>query len=165
MTATRWLVLGLLLAFSQASAAQPVPPERPAPGDVEAKIRRLWDAVVHDDPARASDVFFPREPFLSIKAMRDPGRYYDRLRARFDQDIHALHEKTPDLERAEYVGFELARRGGYVQPREEGNRLPYWASRHSRVTYRLDGQLRSFEVRVLIAWQDVWYVIHLNEFR
>jgi hypothetical protein len=28
----------------------------------------------------------------------------------------------------------------------------------------VDGQPRQFEVRVLITWDDHWYVIHLNEF-
>ena len=170
--AARWLLLGALLAglaleatlsFAQESTTQATP-ARPPVGDLDAKIRRLWDAIVHDDPARASDVFFPREPFLRVKAMRDPGRYYDRLRARFELDIHTLHAKTPDLEHAEFVRFELARRGGYVFAGEEGNRLPYWASRHSRLVYRAKGALRAMEVRVVIAWENAWYVIHLSEF-
>lgn len=137
---------------------------RPEAGDLDTKIHRLWDAIVHDDPALALDVFFPREPFLSIKAMREPGRYYDRLRARFERDIHSLHASTPDLPRAVFDRFELARRGGYVQVGEEGNRLPYWASRHSRLYYRVGQQTRSIEVRVVIAWEARWYVIHLSEF-
>lgn len=152
-------------SHGQAHEAPAALPARPPEGDLGAKVLRLWDAIVHDDPARAAGVFFPREPFLSIKAMRDPGRYYDRLRARFELDIHALHDKTPGIARAEFVRFELARRGGYVVPGEEGNRLPYWASRHSRLMYRVDGELRSFEVRVLIAWESAWFVIHLSEFR
>lgn len=171
----RWLLCAALVVCAawrasgtlaqQAASSTPAAPEpRPHDGDVHAKVKRLWDAIVQDDPALASDVFFPRDPFLSIKNIRDPGRYYDRLRKRFDQDIHTLHKETPDLQRAVFVRFQLAHRGGYVAVREEGNRLPYWASRHSRVFYRVDGELRSFEVRVLIAWSGAWYVIHLNEF-
>jgi len=137
---------------------------RPADGDIHDKVRSIWDAIVHDDPSRAHDAFFPREPFLEIKAMRDPGRYYDRLYARFEADVHALHASTADLERASFDHFQLARRGGYVKPGEEGNRLPYWASRHCKLFYRVDGALRSLEVRVAITWSDHWYVIHLNEF-
>jgi hypothetical protein len=146
------------------AAGEESTPPRPPEGDIHDKARRLWDAIVHDDPARASDVFFPREPFLQIKNMQDPGRYYDKLRARFDHDIHALHASTPDLDHATFERFELARRGGYVRVREEGNRLPYWASRHSRLHYRVGKQLRALDVRVVIAWEDVWYVIHLSAF-
>jgi hypothetical protein len=166
--AARFALIALMLAslgVRQAAADPPTTPARPAEGDVHDKVARLWDAIVHDDPAVATAVFFPREPFLRIKAMADPGRYYDRLRARFDQDIHTLHATTPDLGQARFVRFELARRGGYVLPGEEGNRLAYWASRHSRLVYRVGGAERALEVRVLIAWEDHWFVIHLNEFR
>ena len=156
-------MVGLVLPAAS-SAHGDAAAARPADGDVHAKVQRLWDAIVHDDPARATDVFFPREPFLQIKAMQHPERYYERLRARFESDIHALHARTPELARARFERFELARRGGYVKPGEEGNRLAYWASRHSTLFYRVGRELRSLEVRVLIAWNDAWYVIHLNEF-
>jgi len=97
--------------------------------------------------------------------MRDPGRYYDRLRSRFDQDIHTLHAALEDPASARFERFELARRGGFVRAHEEANLLPYWASRHSFVYYRAGNQVRRFEVRVMITWDDRWYVIHLNEFR
>jgi hypothetical protein len=61
--------------------------------------------------------------------------------------------------------FELARRGGFVAVNQEANRLPYWASRHSFIYYRVGRSLRRIEVRVLITWDDHWYVIHLNEFK
>jgi hypothetical protein len=143
---------------------QPVPPPRPPANEVAGKIRAVFDAIVHDDPALAAQSFFPRDAFLLVKDIKDPGAYYDSLRRRFDSDIHALHASVPGIERAQYDRFELAQRGGYVPPHGEGNRLPYWASRHSVLYYRLDGQARHVEVRVLITWDDRWYVIHLNEF-
>jgi len=117
---------------------------------------------VHDDAQRAREVFFPREPFLQIKAIPNPGRYYDKLHARFLQDVHTLHETLG--QDARFERFELSRRGGYVRPGEEGNRLPYWAARHCFLHYRQGDQLKKFEVRVLITWQARWYVIHLSEF-
>ena len=80
------------------------------------------------------------------------------------EDIHELHQSLPNLDRATYERLELVRRGGWVTVGEEGNRLPYWVSRHSLLHYRVDGRPRSFEVRVLITWDDHWYVTHLNEF-
>jgi len=149
----------------ESPAASPDPPPvRPAEGDLQAKARRLWDAIVHDDPALAGDVFFPREPFLRIKDMAEPGSYYDRLRARFEHDVHALHASTPDLDRAVFGSLTLGHRGGYVRVHDEGNHLPYWAARHCRLNYSVGKQQRSLEVRVVIAWEQLWYVIHLSEF-
>jgi hypothetical protein len=101
---------------------------------------------------------------VQVKAMAHPERYYDRLRARFTEDVHALHRATPDLAQATFERLELGRRGGWVAPGEEGNRLPYWAARHAVLRYRVGAARRQIEVRVLITWQDRWYVIHLSEF-
>ena len=49
-------------------------------------------------------------------------------------------------------------------PHEEGNRLPYWAARHSTLHFRIGPAAQRLEVRVLISWDAHWYVIHLNEF-
>ena len=144
---------------------QEKPPPRPAAADAEAKARVLFDAIVRDEPQAAAGVFFPRAAFLLGKDIRDPGRYYDRLQRRFESDVHALHGRLRDPKSAEFVRFELANRGGFVREREEGNRLPYWASRHSWLHFRDAGKAERFEVRVLITWDDRWYVIHLNEFR
>ena len=145
-------------------ADQSVPPPRPPAAEVDAKIRALFEAIVADDPSLAADAFFPRAAFLLVKAMAKPQNYYDKLRKRFDVDIHTLHRELPGIAHAEFDHFELAQRGGFVAPNEEGNRLPYWASRHSRLHYRVGQVVQSFEVRVLITWDDHWYVIHLSEF-
>ncbi|MFT3927886.1 MAG: hypothetical protein QM778_35490 [Myxococcales bacterium] len=149
-------------ASNRADLAQ-VPP-RPPVESAQAHAKLLFDAIVHDEPARAAEFFFPRDAFLLVKAMQKPERYWDKLRARFDQDIHALHHNTPDLDKAEFERLELTRRGGWVKPGEEGNHLPYWAARHAWLHYRVGKQKRKLEVRVLITWDDRWYVIHLSEF-
>jgi hypothetical protein len=153
------------LAYAEPSGrpAQ-VPPisVRPPIGDFAARAELLFDAILRDDPKVASDVFFPRFAFLQVKAIPDPGRYYDKLYARFEQDLHALH-KTLAAD-ARFERFELAKRGGYVRPGEEGNHLPYWAARHCFLHYREGGRAKKFEVRVLITWEQRWYLIHLNEF-
>lgn len=180
------LVLSLVLVFAAASVARPTaraqgqveippqnrpdrkePPPRPPLGDAEDRARLLFEAILHDDPARAEPFFFPREAFLVIKAMARPERYYDRLHARFARDIHALHAAIPERDRANarFERLELVRRGGFVRVGEEGNRLPYWASRHSFVHYRVGEARRKLEVRVLITWGERWYVIHLSEFK
>ncbi len=141
------------------------PPPRPSPGDAEEeRARRLFDAVVHDEPERASDFFFPREAFAVVKAIADPDGYWKRLHGRYVRDIHALHAELGDLSDAEFQRLEIIRRGGWVQVGEEGNALPYWVARHNRLYYRVGGEERSFEVRVVITWGDRWYITHLSEF-
>jgi len=139
-------------------------PTRPPLGDMAQRAELLFHAIVHDDPERAREVFFPEEPFLRIKDMAHPERYYARLRARFDKDIHALHASLGDLSDARFERLELTRRGGYVLPGEEGNKLPYWAARHAFLHYHVHGVAKKLEVRVLITWEGRWYVIHLSEF-
>jgi hypothetical protein len=155
--------LALALWLSPAAAEAPLPP-RPNAQDADARVREVFDAIVHDDPARASEAFFPREPFLQVKSMANPGRYYDRLRKRFEQDIHTLHAARPGIEHATFERFEMSKRTSYVQPNEEGNRLGYWAARHSWLYYRLGEKVERIEVRVMITWAEHWYVIHLSEF-
>ena len=156
-------------------AATPIPaenlanlreaPPRPSFAADDERPRRLFQAIVQDSPDLARDFFFPREAFKHVKAMDESDRYWRRLYARFETDIHALHTQTPDLARAEYDSLELSRRGAWMRPGEEGNRLPYWAARFNRLFYRVDGERRSLELRVLIQWGERWYLIHLSEFK
>lgn len=141
------------------------PPERPAAGEPEQeRARRLFEAIVSDEPDLAQDFFFPEEAFRRVKGIADPDRYWERLFERYRGDIHALHGSLDDLDRAEFDRLEIVRRGGWVRPREEANALPYWAARHDRLHYRVDGEDRTLEVRVLITWGRRWYVTHLSEF-
>jgi hypothetical protein len=162
------LLCALLPAAEPAGASPPSvaepPAARPPASDASAKAEQLFAAILRDDPAAAAGVFFPRDAFLLVKDMLDPGRYYDRLLRQFDKDLHALHASisAADREHAKFERFVLADRGGWVKPREEGNKLPYWASRHSFIHYRVRDQPRKLEVRVMISWQDHWYVIHLS---
>jgi hypothetical protein len=146
-------------------ASLQTPPPRPAAESAQVVGAQLFDAIVRDKPELARGVFFPREAFLLVKAMQRPERYYARLEERFVADIHALHGALVGHARAEFVRLELGRRGGWVRRGEEGNRLPYWAARHATLHYRVDGQPKTLEIRVLISWGPRWYVIHLSEFR
>jgi hypothetical protein len=168
------LLLALALLCGEAHADGEIPPQnradlttpppRPPVEAAQEPGRRLFAAIVADDPALATDVFFPRDAFLRVKAMAKPERYYDRLVRRFASDVHALHRALGGAQEPAFERLELTRRGGWVRVGEEGNRLPYWASRHARLHYRVGSERRSLEVRVLISWGDRWYVIHLSDF-
>lgn len=145
---------------NDARLTQPSP--RPPPGDLAVRAARLFEAIVHDTPDLALELFFPRGPFLVLKGIADPGHYHDVLVNHYVRDIHTLHAELPDLSRAHFVGLELSRRATWQAVRSEANALPYWAVRHSLLRYTVDGAERSVEVRALIHWGPRWYITHLR---
>ncbi len=138
-------------------------PRRPGPGNVDEKARALFEAIKADDVEAGKVFFMSREIFRAIKGVADPDRFYDRMLRLWERDIHALHEQIPA--EAEYVRFEFSRRRGWVEVRQESNRLPYWAQRHNHIVYRVGDEERRFEVRTMNAWGDEWLITHLSEFR
>lgn len=147
------------------------PPPRPGLGDVPARMERLlMQSCVPDAPEPSHELFLSREAFALIKAISDPNTLYDRIFRAYEEDIHELHarlleESGGDLSTVSFVGFRFTGRRAWVRLREETNRLPYWAQRHSWLDYRAGGRDRSIEVRTMIAWGDRWFITHLNEFR
>lgn len=147
------------------SASLTAPPPRPPLGAAgEERARRLFGAIVHDDPASADDFFLSREAFRLVKRVPSPDPLWERLHAAYVRDVHALHAATRDLERATFARLRFTGRRGWVGVGEEANRLPYWAQRHSLLEYTVGGETRSIEVRTMITWDDQWYVTHLSEF-
>jgi hypothetical protein len=142
------------------SANRSTPPPRPPPGDAEERAAHLFDAILADDPERARDLFFPRDPFRVLKAIADPDRYWQVLWSHYERDIHALHGEIPAG--ATFVRLEMTRRGGWVGVREEANALPYWASRHDWIHYRVGEREQRFELRTLITWGTRWYITHIR---
>ncbi|MCB9595552.1 MAG: hypothetical protein H6719_22720 [Sandaracinaceae bacterium] len=133
---------------------------RPPVGDAAERAARLFEAIQRDDPEHARDFFFPLEPFRVLKGIADPEGYWNVLWGHYERDIHALHATVPA--EATFERFEMTRRGAWVDRREEANAIPYWASRHDWVHYRVGESARRFEVRTLINWGPRWYVTHLG---
>ncbi|MGE0784877.1 MAG: hypothetical protein AB7S26_04250 [Sandaracinaceae bacterium] len=136
------------------------PPPRPPPGDAPERAARLFEAILANEPDRASDFFFPRDAFSVLKGIRDPDRYWQVLYQHYERDIGALHAEIPAG--ATFARLEMTRRGGWVARREEANALPYWASRHDWIHYRVGERESRFEVRTLITWGTRWYITHLR---
>jgi len=171
----RWIVPALVVALASFAFAHDIEipaandpglrqaPPRPGPGNIDDKARTLFEAIKANDVEAGKGFFMSREVFRAIKGVADPDRFYDRMLALWERDIHALHAQIPAD--AEYVRFEFSRRRGWVEVRQESNRLPYWAQRHNHIVYRVGDEERRFEVRTMNAWGDEWFITHLSEFR
>ncbi|MEZ4256499.1 MAG: hypothetical protein R3A78_12450 [Polyangiales bacterium] len=163
-----------VIPSANAPAAQAIPEEnardriepaaRPDGAGAQEDGRRLFEAIVRDDPSLAATFFFPRDAFAHVKAIPDPDRYWQRLFARYEKDIHTLHAALPEGTTPAFERLEVVRRGGWVNVGDEGNALPYWAARHNVLHYTVNGKPQTLEVRVLITWGNRWYVTHLSEF-
>ena len=169
-----------LTALSSSAGAQrieiPVPegnnprlteaPRRPGMGTLEEDCRVLFEAIKADNPEAGIGLFIPQDVFRAVKGISDPDALHARIVRMFERDVHELHaELGDDADEAEFVRFEFSRRRGWVEVRQESNRLPYWAQRHNWLIYRVGEEERRFEVRTMITWGDRWYITHLSEFR
>lgn len=137
-------------------------PPRPPEGDLAERAAQLFAAIQRDDPASVRDFFFPREPFSVLKGIANPDRYWNVLIEHYERDIHELHASLPGIADGTFDRFVMSRRGGWVEPRQEANALPYWACRHSWIYYRAGGREQRFEIRTLINWGPRWYITHLR---
>ncbi len=160
--------LAPLMGASRATLAQ-VNKERPPleSEDLTGQARRLFGAIQADEPSQAADFFFPREPFIPLKDIKNPGKYWDQLYRVYEQDIHQLHRKRKkELEGAVFEGFALGTAPTFVNPGEEGNKIGYHRTFRGKLRYRTaDGQQRTLETRVIISWAGRWYITHLLPFK
>ena len=128
-----------------------------------AQGQRLFEAVRDGDPSKAADFFFPREPFLPLKDMAEPGRYWDTLFRVYQNDIRELHRKHgTDLASAMYLSFTLGSTPTWVKPGEEANKIGYFRTFNGKLRYRTAaGTERSLEAKTIISWDGGWYITHL----
>lgn len=174
--------LGLALAAAPLWAdpwpSIPIPPEngrrltapapRPPPGDVEARARRLFEALKQGTPgaiAAAEDFFLPREPFIAIKDMSGAERYFRALTRWYREDIATYRARRSDWSTARFEGFTLSRRCAWMARGREANRLPYWSCYGSTLRVAFGPRVERFDVRVMIHWGQRWYTTHLGPIR
>jgi hypothetical protein len=147
-----------------------VPPENvekgdpPGPESAEQGARLLFEAIRADDASLASSFFFPAEAFDLVKNMDDPRNYHRKLVKFFEEDIHAEHGRYFGIKSMEFDSFEMGK-CSWKEPYTQGNRLPYWSCRASRLIARSGTKRFDFKIHVLINWADRWYVIHLGPIR
>ncbi|WP_437996223.1 hypothetical protein WMF26_34545 [Sorangium sp. So ce185] len=133
--------------------------------ELTARARALFDAIVKNEPALADPFWFPKEPFIPLKDVKDPGKYWDNLHAAYANDVKAMHRKRKSWEGARFVGFEVGSRPKWVPPGDEVNKIGYYRSFHGKLKYELDGKPASLDVHTIISWQGRWYITHLGDFK
>jgi hypothetical protein len=133
--------------------------------DLDERASHLLDAIVHNDPGVADDFFFPKAPFLPLKDVGDPGRYFDQLLAVYHRDIRSLHAERKDWTGATFVSFELGSAPTWVAPGKEYNKIGYFRTFGGKVRYRLGDKPKELAVSTIISWDGRWYVTHLSPIR
>jgi hypothetical protein len=135
--------------------------------ELQSRARGLFDAIVQNNPALGEDFWFPKEPFLILKDIKDPGKYWDQLHRAYAKDIQKLHDKRKSWEGAEFVKFEPGSAPKWVKPGEEANKIGYFRTVKGNLVFKdkADGKPQKLEVRVIISWQKRWYITHLSKFK
>lgn len=130
--------------------------------DLTRRARHLFAALKADDPKVGADFFFPRDPFLPLKDIKNPGKYWDQLFKIYANDIHELHRKhAKDWDDATFVSFELGSNPSWVKPGEEANKIGYFRTFNGKLRYKARGKTHTIEVKTIISWDEGWYVTHL----
>ena len=161
---------------SKSDAGREAPPESaPDPSnksrppltstDLEERAAHLVDALVQNDPALADDFFFPRAPFIPLKDVADPGRYFDQLLATYHRDIRSLRAERKDWTGASFVSFELGTTPTWVAPGKEYNKIGYFRTFGGKLRYRVGEKVKELAVSTIISWNGRWYVTHLSPIR
>jgi len=129
------------------------------------RAKKLFDAIVHDDPALGESFWFPKEPFIPLKDVKGPDKYWNNLHATYGRDIHALHRKRKSWEGATFVGFKMGSTPKWVPPGDEANKIGYYRSFRGKLTYRIDDKNATLDVHTIISWQGEWFITHLSKFK
>jgi hypothetical protein len=133
--------------------------------DLQERAAHLIDAIVKNDASLADDFFFPKAPFIPLKDVADPGRYFDQLLATYHRDIAALRSERKDWTGATFVSFELGTPPTWVAPGKEYNKIGYFRTFGGKLRYRIGDKSKEMTVSTIISWDGRWYVTHLSPIR
>jgi len=133
--------------------------------DLTQKAKKLLDAIIRDDPAVGESFWFPKEPFIPLKDVKGPDKYWNNLHATYARDIHALHRKRKSWEGATFVSFKMGSTPKWVPPGDEANKIGYYRSFRGKLTYRIDEKNTTIDVHTIISWQGEWFITHLSKFK
>jgi hypothetical protein len=162
-----WLPLILFATVAAAPVRDDENPSLPplTSDDLSERASQLFDAVKTGRAELATGFFFPREPFLVLKDVDDPGRYYKGLIAAYRHDIRELHAVRKNWDGAELRGFKIVLEPKRIPPGREWNKIGYFRTIGAQLEYEVQGRRRFIEVHTLISWEGRWYVTHLAPIR
>jgi hypothetical protein len=133
--------------------------------DLSERAAQLFEAIKTGKPELGDAFFFPREPFLTLKDVDDPGRYHAQLVSAYHHNIRDLHKSRKSWDGAELRGVELVEKPKRVPPGREWNKIGYFRTKGARMEYEIQGHRRFIEVHTVISWDGRWYVTHLAPIR
>ena len=136
----------------------------PSPSDdLTTRARHLLEAIAKDDPGLAADIVFPRDAYVAAKDAADPGKQWDdKVLAAFQRSVHALHKRTPNVERAQFSDFEVGVPISQVVPKKHDMKVALWRVRHGRLGFTIEGKESRFDVGEMMSWKGAWYVLSLR---
>ncbi len=128
--------------------------------------KRLFQAIIANSIAQANQVYFPKAPFLKLKAVPDPSAYYTLdLFDGFHLDLTAYHHLLLQGGTPHFLGARALSNGAnWIAPGTCGNRIGYWHLQGLRLVYSHGATIDSVAVLSIISWQGHWYVVHLGAF-
>jgi len=147
------------------AADNKVAPSTADAAELQERARGLFEAIVEDRPERAEAFWFPLEPFIPLKDVSDPAKYWNQLHRTYVNDVHALHKKRKAWDKARFVRFDGWSRSKWVPPGGEANKIGYHRAFHGQLRYTVGGEEAAIDVHTVITWQGRWYVTHLRKFK
>lgn len=133
--------------------------------ELQERARGLFQAIVSDDPATAEGFWFPKEPFIPLKDVKESGKYWEQLHRTYLIDVHALHKKRKSWDGAKFVRFDRGSTPKWVKPGDEANKIGYHRSFHGQLRYEIGGEAQKIDVHTVITWQGRWFITHLRKFK
>ena len=145
-------------------AAPPADDSLPAftSDDLTTRAKHLLEAIRKDDADLATDIVFPRDAYLTVKDVHDPGKNWDlKVLAAFKKQVHALHHRTKGIEHAVFTSFELGQPAAEAMPKRHDLKRMLWRSKRSRLGFTIDGKPSHFDLVEMTGWRGAWYVTRL----
>jgi hypothetical protein len=131
--------------------------------ELTARARHLLEAIQKDDDTLAADVVFPRDAYLSVKDVPDPGKHWDiKVLAAFKSHVHLLHRRTKGIDRAVFTSFEIGQPASEAMPKRRDLKRMLWRARRSRLGFTIDGKPSHFDVVEMTGWRGSWYITRLR---
>lgn len=131
--------------------------------ELTIRAKHLLEAIGKDDGDLAADLIFPRDAYLVVKDVPDPGKQWDaKMLAAFRAQIHKLHKAQKGIERATFSSFEVGQPVVQALPKKKDLKRSLWRAKQSRLNYAIDGKPGHVEIAEMTGWQGSWYVTQLR---